>query len=83
MNEPTICARSVSLPRRSLCQWVDTVTSEMLVKGGGSMKNMCEETSAAAGAGPKSQLEPRHDGGRWGGGSEEGRFGRAGIVEIR
>lgn len=28
MNEPTISARSVSLPRRSLCQWVDTVTAE-------------------------------------------------------
>ena len=28
MNEPTISARSVSLPRRSLCQWVDTVTVE-------------------------------------------------------
>lgn len=30
MNEPTISARSVSLPRRSLCQWVDTVTVETL-----------------------------------------------------
>lgn len=28
MNEPTTSARSVSLPRRSLCQWVDTVTAE-------------------------------------------------------
>lgn len=44
------------------------------------MKNMCEETSAAAGAEPKSQLEPRHDGGRRG---EQGRFVRAGIVKIR
>lgn len=28
MNEPTISARSVSLPGRSLCRWVDTVTVE-------------------------------------------------------
>lgn len=32
MNKPTTSARSISLPRRSLCQWVDTVTAEMLVK---------------------------------------------------
>lgn len=36
MNEPTISARSVSLPRRSLCQWVDTVTAE--TSGRDSMK---------------------------------------------
>lgn len=48
------------------------------------MKNMCEETSAAAGTEPKSQLEPRHDGGHSGGGAGGGsRFGRGGIVKIR
>lgn len=39
----------------------------MLV-GGVPMKNVCEETSAVAGAEPKSQLEPRHNGSRSGGG---------------
>lgn len=36
--------------------------------GGVPTKNVCEETSAVAGAEPKSQLEPRHHGGRRGGG---------------
>lgn len=48
--------------------------------GGVPMKNVCEETSAVAGAEPKSQLEPRHNGGRSGGGGGAN-FGCGGIVK--
>lgn len=46
MNEPTTSARSGSLPRRSLCQWVDTVTAE--TSGRVAMKIKLKEVEVSA-----------------------------------
>lgn len=65
-------AQEIIVPVGGYCYILD-------VGGGGvPMKNVCEETSAVAGAEPKSQLEPRHNGGRSDGGWD---FGCGGIVK--
>lgn len=62
MNKPTISARSDSLPRRSLCQWVDTVTAETSGEGFYENKLKEVEVSAVFGAEPTRQLGLRQDG---------------------